>query len=762
MINPTNQAMRPDSSEPGNRSISSRDPHVVHSLELTFRDVIDLVSRKALIIRARWLSGLIAAVVIGSLVGYALLRSPVEYTARTVLFAQGALDRVIGGQSTASNDALGLQLENTLRNHLSVMEGRSFLGRLVASLSPEERAAVAGPYLAPGKTADDEFLYVLLQSKINVDRERGREFFTIEVRHRSAATALMLARSFSNEYLSLVQSQFRDANKAGIAVLETEAASLRKEIAEAADKRLDFRKENQIMSLADSQGILAERLKRIDAARTDARIQRIRVETQLSQVKTSMARSEFPWDNAYLANYGNNATLRHDLDGLLNQRTVLATRYGPLHPKMLDVDVAIAGVSADVKHNFVVATQDLEMQLKAVQRTEASLQAEFDEGFGNSIETEKLASRSDIFATDIEVKRQNLVQIENKIGEAGLYSQLPVDFMQIADPAYIVRPKISVRTVKAALAAMVAIAVFGITPLFIDLLDKRLRNTSDPEALLRLRLIGAIPVLKPRKARQAHVVRDALDLAGADAFGDVIGELDMISAVPYPKTMVISSTMPGEGKSILVSNLASAYAARDRRVVILDLDLRRPSQQRLQGLASRGGFLPWIRAGFPMAGLLEPEGPLGFTRLPGGVCLIPAGGQERGPNHHLAGPQMANLIDILRQQFDVILIDTPPAGVFQDALQIARLADERLLVARVDRAPVSHIRKVIVDFENANAPLNGFVINGVSPRLAHRKIAYAYRAGRSSYYSEQPFPKTTGAPAAAESIPSSPAGQPLA
>lgn len=737
-MNPNTNSARPPGA-PGS-STSRYQPAATAPLarELALRDLLELFSRSYHIIRARWVSGAVAAVLLGGIAGVLLLRHPTEFTARTILFAQGTLDKVIGAQGqNTSEDTLGLQLENTLRNHLSVMEGRSFQSRLIASLTPAERAAVAGPYLPPGMPADDEFLHNLLESKIGVERERGREFFTIDVKHRSGPTALMLASRFSNEYLGLVQSQFRDANKEGFAMLETQAAALRKEIAKAEDDRLDFRKQNQIMSLADSQGILAERLKRVDAAQTDARILRIRLETELAQVQASKAMAEFPWDNAYLANYGTNPTLHKDLEALTNQRAVLATRYGPAHPKMHDVDAAIAGITADIRHNFSVATQDLEIQLQEAQKTESDFQAVFDEGFGKSIETEKLASRSDIFATDIEVKRQNLVQLEKKIAEAGLYSQLPVDFMQIADPAFIVRPRISVWAVKFALAALIALLAFCGTPLLMDLFDPRLKSTSDPEILLQLRLLGAIPLLKVRQQQRAHVVREGIDLAGADAFSDVVGELDLISPRPFPKVVLVTSTLAGEGKSVLVSNLAAAYLKRDFRVVILDLDLRRPSQERLQSAVGGHGFTPWLRAGRPMENLLAPESPLGLQQLASGVWLVAAGGVERGSNHHLAGSMVAALLAELRLKFDVVLIDTPPAGLFQDALQLARLADERLLVARVACAPLSHIRKVIGDFDNAKAAFTGVILNGFVPRHADKALAYVYRGGRNAYYHPQ-------------------------
>jgi Mrp family chromosome partitioning ATPase/uncharacterized protein involved in exopolysaccharide biosynthesis len=734
-MNPNTNSARPPGAPSSANSRYQRTASPALSRELAFRDLLELFSRSYHIIRARWVSGAIAAVLLGGIAAILLLRHPTDFTARTILFAQGTLDKVIGAQGQhTSEDTLGLQLENTLRNHLSVMEGRSFQSRLIASLSPAERAAVAAPYLSPGMPADDDFLHTLLESKIGVERERGREFFTIDVKHRSAATALMLASRFSNEYLELVQSQFRDANKEGFAMLETQAAALRKEIAKAEDDRLDFRKRNQIMSLADSQGILAERLKRVDAAQTDARILRIRLETELAQVQASQAVADFPWDNAYLANYGTNPSLHKDLEALTNQRAVLATRYGPAHPKMHDVDAAIAGITADIRHNFSVATQDLEIQLQEAQKTESDFQAVFDEGFGKSIETEKLASRSDIFATDIEVKRQNLVQLEKRIADAGLYSQLPVDFMQIADPAFIVRPRISVWAVKLALAAIIAFIAFCGTPLLMDLLDPRLKSTSDPEALLQLRLLGAIPVLKVRKPQQAHVVRDGVDLPSADAFSDVVGELDMVSNLPFPKVILVTSTLAGEGKSVLVSNLAAAYQKRLFRVVILDLDLRRPSQERLQSAGGSGGFTPWLRAGRPMENLLEPGGALGLQELPSGVSLIAAGGVERRANHHLSGSLLTALLAELRLRFDVILIDTPPAGLFQDALQLARQADERLLVARVACAPLSHIRKVIGDFDDAKAAFTGVILNGFVPRHADKALAYVYRGGRNAYY----------------------------
>ena len=113
--------------------------------------------------------------------------------------------------------------------------------------------------------------------------------------------------------------------------------------------------------------------------------------------------------------------------------------------------------------------------------------------------------------------------------------------------------------------------------------------------------------------------------------------------------------------------------------------------------------------------------------------LIAAGGDDAQPSHHLISRSLVGLVQELKSRYDVVLIDTPPAGIFQDAVVLARIAQERVLVARESKAPLAQVQKVVADFDRAGAAFTGTVLNGFNPSTAHKKLAYAYHGKEYGY-----------------------------
>ncbi len=712
--------------------------------DFSFADLVKLLSHAMLVIRSRWYWGLLGALAVGGSSGYFLFKQRLEFTAQTALVAQSSLDKVIGTQGDGGGDQAR---ENNLRNHLSMMNSRKFHARLLGAFTPAERAAIAEPYLKPGEVADDDFFQGLFARKISIERERGREYYTISVSHYEPRIAMMVADRVASEYLNYVQQEFKDANLRGYQILEKQAETIRNDVANVESARLDYRKQHGIISRSDNQSILNDRLKRLDASLTETRIKRVGLETLSRQATADRARSQYPWDNAYLAGFANNETLRQELDRQFAQRGVLASRYGPNHPKLRDVDSQITGIQSAIQRNFDVAVRDLAAQLDVVVKTEALLKKEFDDAFESSIEIEKLASNYEILSAGVDSKKITLNELERKIGEASISSKLPADFLQVVDPAYIVKPRIPKQVLYGALVGCLAFAAFLITPLLISALDERVSATADVEDLLGLPLVGAVPTLKLRREDRAHVVRDSVDVVTTETFLGMAGHLELNSGQRYPKVILVTSTLPGEGKSLIASNLASTYQRLEKRTLLIDLDLRRPVQNRLHGVVSPGGFLTWAREGFPLDNILNGEPSLNIQKLPDGVELIVAGGSEPQPGRLIIAKGMEAFIDRLKESYDVIILDTPPAGVFQDALVLARHANDALLVVREGMAPVVQVRNVIDNFARANLSFRGVILNGFSPRNANKELAYAYKAATKGYsYGERPGKKVRPVP----------------
>jgi capsular exopolysaccharide synthesis family protein len=716
----------------------------IHATDTLFTDPKAVIKKALLIIRSRWLTGLVAAVLVGTAVGIVLFRfRPIESTAETTLLAESPLDQILnqGGTAPAEDE----RQESALMNHLSVMLSRSFRQRVAESFSAAEGDEIQRPYLKAGQQPSMQILETVLAKKVDVEREREREFFTVRVKHISAETALMIADHFTSSYLQLVQSQLHRANQAATDLLGKQAADLTKGIQALEDERRAYRQEHNLISPEENQVILEDRIKEVNLARSDLRVQRAKLEAELNEARVDLARSPIPFTNSVLSSYAGMQPLREQLDALEVQRDVLAIRYGPNHAKMQDVEGSISATRDALARDYQVAFSDLESQLNVAISSEDGLNAEFDKAFNDSLELSKLASHLNALGQEADGKRKTLDDLFQRIGKASIDTALPTDVLRVIDAAYIHYPLVPMVAIYAAVIGFLALAAFAGAPLAINFFDERINENVDLESRLRIEVIGVLPRLsRARKEDRPHIVRDNIDLDYAEAFLSFASQIDLISKKGIPRRILITSTLPAEGKSTLASNLAAAYARLGRRTVLVDCDFRKPSQGNIHKAAGDSGLLPWARAGFHIGpALLHPGGDAGATILPDGTLLVPAGASDPQPARYLIADGMARFFALLRQEFEIVIVDTPPAGVFQDAVITARHCDETIFVARDGKANTGQLHRILHDFSKTSAPAMGIILNALSPNASHPQLAY-FKMARKYGYNGAVARKATG------------------
>jgi len=196
------------------------------------------------------------------------------------------------------------------------------------------------------------------------------------------------------------------------------------------------------------------------------------------------------------------------------------------------------------------------------------------------------------------------------------------------------------------------------------------------------------------------------------------------------KTIVISSGMPSEGKTFVAANLAISLARNNERPILLvDADLRRPSIHRLLGTCDSPGLVQYLSGSIFLPDILQRAGEsalpseLGVRAL-SNLALIPAGHQNENQSPELAGNhRMEELIAALSPHFSWIIIDTPPALAVTDAIDLARIADGVLLVARGAATKFGVAQRAQAAFNNAR--VLGFVLNAVK-HFANSDSYYYY------------------------------------
>jgi succinoglycan biosynthesis transport protein ExoP len=262
-------------------------------------------------------------------------------------------------------------------------------------------------------------------------------------------------------------------------------------------------------------------------------------------------------------------------------------------------------------------------------------------------------------------------------------------------------------------------------------LDNTVKSHDDVQALTGTGLIGT--VLEDPRLDDAHVVA-ALDehSVTAESFRAIRTNLQYLDVDNPPRVIVVASSVPGEGKSTLAVNLATALAQSGSRVTLVEADLRRPRVTRYMGLVGGAG-LANVLAG--TADLDEVTQPWGDGKL----SVLAAGPMPPNPSEMLGSAQMRSLLETLRETQDYVVIDTPPLLPVTDAAVLSVLADGCVITTRFGKTRREQLAEAAATLSRIDAKLLGVVLNRV-PQAAAAARGYGYGYGYKADLGRAPIP----------------------
>jgi polysaccharide biosynthesis transport protein len=195
-------------------------------------------------------------------------------------------------------------------------------------------------------------------------------------------------------------------------------------------------------------------------------------------------------------------------------------------------------------------------------------------------------------------------------------------------------------------------------------------------------------------------------------------------SVKRPRVVGVTSTAPGEGKSIIVANLANMLAREGTRVLVIDADLHRPTQHSVFGIAAIPGLTDIL------IGDIEAEAAIQHHET--GVFVIPSGTMTPNPAELLANPAFVKLISEMRDKFEMVLIDTAPVLAVADPAIVGSSTDGMLVVATVNKTNGFALARGVDQLRQAASPLLGLILNRVPQTTGSGRYG-----GGNYYYSYQ-------------------------
>ena len=252
-------------------------------------------------------------------------------------------------------------------------------------------------------------------------------------------------------------------------------------------------------------------------------------------------------------------------------------------------------------------------------------------------------------------------------------------------------------------------------------LDTKVRNENDVRGMTDSPILGVV-AYDQEVSSHPVILRDQPLAAPSEAIRRLRTNLQFVDLVNRPKSIVISSSIPGEGKSTIAMNLAVSLADTGSRVILVDADLRRPSIAEYAGVEGQVGLTTVLIGRAEVEHVVQP---LGRT----GLDLLPAGQVPPNPSELLGSTAMAALLEQLSDSYDMVLLDSPPLLPVTDAVVLSLLAGGALVVVGADRIHRPQLQQSLESLETAGAHLFGVVMNKIARREA---AAYAYGSAYSS------------------------------
>lgn len=701
---------------------------------------------------------------------YSPVNDPAYFnTQLQILTSPGLLRRVVKTLDLEHNQAfLRPQATQQRSTWKTIMQ-------MIGLSNPDKRDSAQQPAqlpltsaMAPASSSDDlaeakrlaPFVSAL-QGGLHVDPVReSRAGYYKETRlidigytHGDPDTAAKITNAVAETFVRSNLEKKNETNTSTSEFLSKRVAELQGQIRSAEEKLVGYAKSNQILSLDASQNTVVERLSGLNKQLLEAENDRKLAEAEYNAAKAPGAASALAEADGKDVNES-----EQKLADLKQKRAQLLVDATEEAPEVKEVDEQIAVVQKHLNETRARKTgtllTNLETKYKQSLAREVALRTSFNQQKGETVTQNEAAINYRILQQEIETNKgllENLLQRskENDVVLAGRPNNISiVDYAIVPD--FPVGPA---RMRSVMLAFILALALGVGLALFLEYLDDTIHSTDDVEKFLRLPALAVIPAMAAGQARR-RLLSSATSIQKRNGNGNGSGNPELLlnvtgrsplaesyrqlrtsvllsTAGRAPRTLLVTSSLPGEGKTTTAVNTALSLAQTGVSVVIIDADMRRPRLRSIFDLTEREGLSSILSSEMDNEKMLQTIA----RDEASGLHILTAGPIPPNPAELLGSEQMRKLITVLSGKFAHIVIDSPPISSFTDGVLIASVVDGVLLVVhggKSSRGVVRRSRQLLLD---VGAKIFGVVLNNVSVR-SHDYYYYYQRYYHQSYYSQ--------------------------
>jgi capsular exopolysaccharide synthesis family protein len=619
-----------------------------------------------------------------------------------------------------------------LNTQISVLNSGTIITGVEKRLQDDERARFMAPYTDTLSLSGPLSPVEILGKNRKVMPQRMSLMIGVGYTHPDPIIAARVANLFADEFINYNLTLNIDSSMKAVEDLRIRADQQKERVEELELKMAEYREEHNAVSLDSQENIASAQLARLNAIKLNNKNQYDNLETRWNLIESYRREGKNLWELSFIAEQSRVSGLLERISGSKISISSLSKRYREKHPVMIQL---------------LQTLQESEAELAdAVQNSVDKIYAAYTESKSNfELASQRLAEKEqeliDLSKTRVEyssllremdVQQGFLQALVSRMTQEKAQVNLKNPNSRVIDAALPPLRHSSPNIVMNLAAGLFGGLAVGAGLIFlVAFLDDRVKSAFDIEGTIGLPMLGVIPRIKKLDTNsKAQAVASNVDRHVTETFRSIHSALKLNDESKNAKIIVTTSTVPGEGKSFVSSNLALTFANHGERTLLLDADLRLPNVARSLQLENEFGLLDHVEKAVTLDEVIIKE-------VYPNLDVLPSGGKSKNPTQVLNSAQFEAMFADLRDRYDRIVVDSPPLAAVSDALNLLPLADGVLYVIKFNtvkrKTAVVNVRRLW----ESNTPVFGAILNNITSSLSNYYYSSYSDKAYQDYYIRQ-------------------------
>ncbi len=657
------------------------------------------------------------------------------YTAvsQVQLFRDDASALGVMGQGAEMEQNQILSAED-LNTQISVMESLSIIKGVEQRLQDELRLRFMAPYTDTLSLSGPLTPLEILAKNRRIVPRRMSLMVNFAFSHPDPIVAAEVSNLFAKEFIDYNLKLNIDGSMKAVEDLRIRADQQKDRVEELELKLAEYREQNNAVSLQSDENIAVAQLARLNEIELTNKNIYDNFQTKWDQVETYRLEGRELWELPFVAEQPRVANLLQQVSGTRISISSLSKRYREKHPAMiqllqtlqegeLELELAVQNSVDKIYAGYSESKSNYEMASLRLAEKEKEL-----------IELGKTRIEFNSLLRDLEVQQSFFQALNQRMTTEKAQVNLKNPNARIVDEAFPPRADqpSSPNVVLNLAAGFFGGIALGVGLIFaVAFLDDRVKSAFDIEGTIGLPMLGVIPRIKKLDtSTKAQAVASNVDRHVTETFRSIHSALKLSDQSKNAKIILTTSTVPGEGKSFVSSNLSLTFANHGEKTLLLDCDLRLPNVARSLQIENELGLLDHVEKEVSLDEVITKE-------VYPNLDVLSTGGKSKNPTQVLSSAQFETMFAVLRDRYDRIVVDSPPLAAVSDALNLLPLVDGIMFVIKFNtvkrKTAVLNVRRLW----ESNTPVYGAILNNITSTLSSYYYSNYSDKAYQDYYINQ-------------------------